>query len=108
MTTEHSKPITPNPLFDTSADQAMPPIKRVVAWMVRATIISLFVAIIATVVVFTGYGETGEQGAPWIDVVTSLAGVSWGMVMLLLLVLPVPLFMSIRDQRRRKAMADDA
>ena len=107
MSTEHSKPITPNPLFDTRADQAMPPIKRLVAWMVRATIISLFIAIIATVVVFTGYAEAGEQGAPWIDVVMSLAGVSWGMVMLLLLILPVPLFLSMRDQRRRQASQDN-
>ena len=79
----------------------MPPVKRVVAWIVRGTIISIFVAIIATVAVFTGYAEAGEQGAPWIDVMTSVAGISWGLVMLFLLVLPVPLFMSVRDQRRR-------
>ena len=101
--TDETKPITPNPLFDTRADQAMPPIKRLVAWLVRGTIISLFVAIIATVAVFTGYAETGEQGAGWINAAMSIAGIAWGLVMLLLLVLPVPLFMSMRDQRRRKA-----
>ena len=72
----------------------------------RGTIISIFVAITGTVAIFTGYAETGEQGASWLDIATQITGLAWGLAMLLLLGLPVPLFMSVRDQRRRKAAMD--
>ncbi|MBV6633231.1 MAG: hypothetical protein KI792_09395 [Alphaproteobacteria bacterium] len=90
------------------------PIKRVVAIITRLTIASLFIAIIGTVAIFVGCAEGGgtcQDGQPlpgWIATVTKVTGGFWGLVMLLLLILPVPLFMSMRAQRRQQAALDQA
>ena len=92
----------PRPLFNAAEDHAMSPVKRLVAWIVRGTIISLFLAIIGTIIIFTGYAETGEAGAPWLDHVTRITGFFWGLVLLLLIALPIPLFLSLKQQRNQK------
>lgn len=97
---------SPRPLFDAKSDRAMSPVKRVVAWLVRGTIISLFLAIIGTVAVFTGYAESGEVTAGWLDMATRLTGIFWGLVILLLMILPVPLFFSIKQQRQQARNSD--
>ncbi|MEM6901723.1 MAG: hypothetical protein AAF556_00610 [Pseudomonadota bacterium] len=67
--------------------------------------------------IFVGCAEGGADGGAcqdgqplpgWIGMVTKLTGGFWGLVMLLLLLLPIPLFISMRAQRRQRAALEAA
>ena len=94
---------------DNSGRPTMPQVKRLVRLMTRTAIASLFFAIITTVISIigvTGMGEAPDrlaaQTPPWLVVVSGLSGISWLLVLVLLVLLPVPLFMSMAAERRAR------